>query len=266
MSCLFELDQPSRRASSIGLAWIVSCLPLLLSSCANLSDRRLSESTYHAGDSLRGNDHTIRVGRNEGLSDGVGELYREAHRRANERCQGYEIVRDKLYEGHEATSAMLGMSGPWVELQIRCPLQNRDLPLADAHLIVGQESRLIEGASFFDIHAEVFDHDFSATFSAVQRVLHQQEDAVYRLDRESGLIITGKARHGPLGFPLYEQYVIAFDRIASSKTRVVFRLMVHYPRFEEGRRPGAMELIPVDRRFAYRRAAAFIEAVRKQVR
>ena len=159
----------------------------------------------------------------------------------------------------------MGIAGPWVELAIQCAQVQQARIKGSAAVLVADESKDLPDAAFFDIHSETFQVDFNRAFETLIRVLKEQGDAVYRTDIDRGFIITGRARHGFLGFPIYEQYVIAIDDVTPTTSKITFKLFVHR-RQMEGVPMTQLVLTPADRQFVYRRAAAFLDTLKRNLR
>jgi hypothetical protein len=195
--------------------------------------------------------------------DSIAEL---AEKRATERCKEHSVVRETRRTGEEATSRMMGIAGPWVELTIQCLELKQGKVSGLGAVVVESESRGLPDASYFDIHTEVIQADFERVHAAVVKVLREQGDPAFRPEdtKARGLIKTGRARHGALGFPTYEQYVIALDIESSSTTRVTFRLLSHWPDFKVSQRDPPFR--PSERKYVYRKAAEFVERVRVALR
>jgi hypothetical protein len=157
---------------------------------------------------------------------------------------------------------MRGIAGPWVELTIQCLAVKQGKLAGIGAIVVESESRVLPDASYFDIHSDVIAGDVERVHAAVIRVLREQGDPAFRPEdtKERALIKTGRARHGALGFPVYEQYVIVLDMESDNTTRLTFRLLSHWPDFKAS--PSNPPFKPSERQYVYRRAAAFVERVR----
>jgi len=140
---------------------------------------------------------------------------------------------------------------------------------------INLHSKDLPDASFFDIHAETFSADFVKVFSAVTRVLKNQDDPIFSENQDGvvGVIITGRARHGMVGFPIYEQYIVSVEKDDKTQTvNVTFKLFVHSPDFgkpsddigEVLRRK--VTFVPAPGKFVYQRAAAFVDRLKQSLR
>lgn len=237
-----------------------------LTGCFTLSDSPISESTAplqvrtSRSPAVTG-EHEIVVTFRDVGSTSAAPIYRAAYARASKLCDDFVVLRDTYRAGDDSTSAFRGIAGPWVELHIRCASARQGSVKGSAALLVETASEDFQDSAFFDIHAENLPRSYDEVFDAVLNVLQAQGDPAYRPDREKGLILTGRARHGVLGFPIYEQYVIAFDEDNATSTKISFKLLVYVPDLNTVT-SARLDMTPAERKFVYRRAAAFLDRLR----
>lgn len=257
------------RAKGARLLQVV-CITFAISGCSTTSNTVISESTTPAHirtqdrDALASGYRQIIVTSAEIKSTDQDDLRDAAIERAKARCGEFAIDREMLRTGEETTSAMIGIRGPWIEMHVICARSDTGNLKGAAAVVVETESEKFGDHAFFDTHAETFSGSFETVFSVVTRVLTSQGDPIYRSDKERGIIITGRARHGALGFPTYEQYVIVMDEVSAGSTRVTFKLFVHVPNFAMERSYATMP--PAGRKFVYQRAAVFVDNVKRALR
>lgn len=176
------------------------------------------------------------------------------------RCKDFVIDNEVYRTGEDPTSQMAGIRGPWIEMDIVCADVSREKLRGSALLVIEEESRTLPDAEYFDVHAETFPATFDTAYDGVIEILMSQGDPVFKADKSRGVIVTGRARHGMIGFPTYDQYVVVVDEIANGKTKITFKLLVHVPNFATGT---VADMPPADRAFVYRRAAAFVDKLKQ---
>jgi hypothetical protein len=272
---LMTLDMSACVNSSRATRFCVVLGAVVLAGCATVSDTVISDSTAPrsvttSNASTITGEHEITVISDEIRSTNPDDLYDVAIARAEKRCPTFDVSRTDEGVG----ASIDGRHNPrarWLTLHIRCLTVAREKIKALGAIVVESESERIADAFAFDTHSETFRGSYDAVFDAVLRVLKSQGDPVYRTDRDKGVIVTGRARHGAIGFPRYEQYVIALDVASEATTTVTFKLLIHVPNLRSDldqvssavARP--MTFIVAKRRFVYQRAAAFVDQLKKQV-
>lgn len=262
--------QTSQSLASCASWLFVSAASLCLSGCFSLSKSTIAESTAPPfigttkNPSVSG-EHKIIVTFSDIHSTSQWDLRDAAIERAKSQCPKFAITNEIFRTGEETTSEMKGIGGPWIELTVVCAKVTKRKLRGAAAGIVETLSEKLPHTAFFDTHSEEFSAGFETVFGAITRVLTNQGDAIYRSDKERGIIITGRARQGMPGFPIYEQYVIVIDDDESTnKTKVTFKLLVHSPNF--GMEGGVTAMPPVERKFVYQRAAAFVDNIKRSLR
>ena len=239
----------------------------MFTGCHTVSNTKIGESTAPADLRTAKSPeatglHQIIVTFDDAKSKNMSVISRLAEKRAKERCDSHEVVSEKERTGEEATSRMMGIAGPWVELTIQCLELKQQKISGLGAVVVDKESKDLPDAAYFDIHVEVLAGDYERVHAAVLKVLREQGDPPFRPedDKKRGVIKTGRMRHGVPGFPVYEQYVIAFDILSPRETRMTFRLISHWPDFKAS--TSKPPLLPSERKYVYKRAAAFVDRVR----
>lgn len=111
---------------------------------------------------------------------------------------------------------------------------------------------------------EILPVPHEQAFVATVKVLEAQGDPAFIKDIASGLIITGRARHGTM-LPMYEQYVVAFEQATPLTTRITFRLLSHYKEAAENVF-SRLVLKPNRRMYVYKRAAWFVDRLKASLR
>lgn len=259
---------PIRKCRFISVLWGIVFIFATLGGCATLSDTKISESTAPANvattnDETTTGSHQIIIIGEKIRSTNKSDMRAAAITEGKQRCTKFTIDSEKYRTGEEATSVMRGIRGPWLEMYIVCADAPRKKVKGSAVLVIENESKRLSDTDFFDIHAEPFSREFEKVYAAVVAVLKSQGDDIYRVDKNRGFIMTGRARHGLIGFPIYEQYVIVVDEVSASQSKVTFKLLVHSPNFKMGT---VADMPPVERKFVYKRAAAFVDNLRSALK
>lgn len=237
---------------------------MILCGCASSSHTVISESTAPStiGDSKNPRvtgRHRITVIGSKIQSRSLSAIRNAAIQEGRRRCEDFVIDNEEYRTGDDPTSQMAGIRGPWIEMDIVCADVPREKLRGSALLVIDEESRTLPDTSFFDVHAETFPVTFDIAYEAVINVLTSQGDPIYTSDKERGVIVTGRARHGMIGFPSYDQYVVVVDEIAERKAKVTFKLLVHVPNFKMAT---VADMPPADRKTVYKKAVAFVDKLR----
>jgi hypothetical protein len=245
---------------AIGLAVVV-----FVAGCAPTSQTKIGESTAPSTISsphrlLMSGDHRITVFSNEIGSTDPQALEDAAYDRAEEKCEKFDV-----YQSYFVTRA----NERGLTLEIRCLEITRGKIKSSGRGIVTRMAEPLADSSAFDIHAETFEKPINTVFDAIVRILESQGDSIYEADRKKHTIITGRKRHGVLGFPRYEQYVVVLEEETDTQTSVSFMLLIHHPVFGRDLNQTLQNKVPMQiapRKFVYERAAVFVDKLKNQLK
>jgi len=108
-----------------------------------------------------------------------------------------------------------------------------------ANPIIGDLTKDDEDTQVFPIHTKEVAQGFDETWSVATQALTKQKEHIEQSNKAAGVIATTPTRHGVLGFPNYDKYVLLIERIDDQRTRLTLKLLSWYPDFKAGgvRRP-----------------------------
>jgi hypothetical protein len=89
----------------------------------------------------------------------------------------------------------------------------------------------VQDSGMFVTYSREYSSDFDKVWNAVINVLKQQADKIARSNQENGLIMTDLTRHGLIGFPHYDRYLLLVERIDSNTTKINLKLMMYWVDF-----------------------------------
>jgi len=89
----------------------------------------------------------------------------------------------------------------------------------------------IRDAGIFADYTREYSLDFSKVWNAVIKTLKQQGDKSVNENFQTGIIVTDLTRHGLIGFPHYDRYLLLLERIDSNTTKLHLKLMIYWVDF-----------------------------------
>jgi murein DD-endopeptidase MepM/ murein hydrolase activator NlpD len=64
---------------------------------------------------------------------------------------------------------------------------------------------------------------YEAVWAAVQKTLEQKKEKVLKADRDTGVIETDLTRHGVMGFPAFDKFIIVVEKVGDGNANVHFK-------------------------------------------
>jgi hypothetical protein len=89
----------------------------------------------------------------------------------------------------------------------------------------------IQDSSMFANYSRKYSSDFDKVWNVAINVLKQQTDKIYSSNHENGIIMTDLTRHGIIGFPHYDRYLLQLERIDIYTTKINLKLMTYWVDF-----------------------------------
>lgn len=90
----------------------------------------------------------------------------------------------------------------------------------------------IPDARFYDDFKRVYSCDFNKLWEETINILGQQGEESVKADIETGIIKTDLTRHGIIGFPYLDRYLIFVERVDATTSKVYLKLILFWVDFE----------------------------------
>lgn len=117
-----------------------------------------------------------------------------------------------------------------------------------------------KGTGMFADHVKKYSSDFDRVWGVITTILKQQGDTLVDTKLQEGIIVTARTRHGIIGLPHFDRYLLQLERIDNNTTKVHLKLMIYWQDFD-GKYGEAGNLQPEQGEYVQRQAEKFFDKI-----